>query len=364
MALGEAIDNSQLSRFEKGKAVPSFEKLRALARIFNVSVQNFSDILDLEEFQAYKPMSEDYDDLLRSGEDLYARGQHGRAFVTFERAFEISGSTADEGGSAERIVEARRRMATALRKLGKLFMTEHELREILKDRERINRSSRMRTLLQLSYVYRERGDLYLASVLARECLGLAREEADLETQASVVNTLGNIHYDQEEYAEALDYYRRALEILDALGGHAEMRALVMVNLGGSLVAANHFEEGVALIQQAHARARERGSRRLAALSMTRLAEAHLQHDDGARSTQCLSESDALASGPEEAYHDILFLNAFRRWEMARQDGNGTREKITFGRLRHLRSLLERKFPEVDKFDRYIESTRRKHEDAS
>src|SRR5262245_61129825 len=55
VALGEAIDNSQLSRFEKGKAVPSFEKLRALARVFNVPVQNFSDVLDLEEFQALKP---------------------------------------------------------------------------------------------------------------------------------------------------------------------------------------------------------------------------------------------------------------------------------------------------------------------
>ena len=54
MDMGEPIDNSQLSRFEKGKAIPSFEKLRALARIFNVSVQNFSDILDLEEFEGFK----------------------------------------------------------------------------------------------------------------------------------------------------------------------------------------------------------------------------------------------------------------------------------------------------------------------
>ena len=57
MALGEAIDNSQLSRFEKGKAVPSFDKLRALARVFNVPVQNFSDVLDLEEYQPFKPTS-------------------------------------------------------------------------------------------------------------------------------------------------------------------------------------------------------------------------------------------------------------------------------------------------------------------
>ena len=83
LAVGEPIDNSQLSRFEKGKAIPSFEKLRVLARIFNVSVQNFSDILDLEDYEAFKPGSQNYDELIKSGAALFSRGEHGRAFVTF-----------------------------------------------------------------------------------------------------------------------------------------------------------------------------------------------------------------------------------------------------------------------------------------
>ena len=39
-------------------------------------------------------------------------------------------------------------------------------------------AARLRALLQLSYLYRELGDLYLASVLARESLELARAEAE------------------------------------------------------------------------------------------------------------------------------------------------------------------------------------------
>jgi hypothetical protein len=70
------------------------------------------------------------------------------------------------------------------------------------------------------------------------------------------------------------------------------------------------------------------------------------------------ESDALASDPAGPYNDILFLNSFHRWQSARSDGNGTREKIAFGRLRHLRSLLERRFPEVDEFDRWVAKHRR------
>ena len=63
LAMGEAIDNSQLSRFEKGKAVPSFDKLRALARVFNVPVQSFSDVLELEEYEHLKPDSAEYGEL-------------------------------------------------------------------------------------------------------------------------------------------------------------------------------------------------------------------------------------------------------------------------------------------------------------
>jgi len=97
---------------------------------------------------------------------------------------------------------------------------------------------------------------------------------------------------------------------------------------------------------------------VAALSLTRLAEAyqHLEQNEQAR--EALNESDTLASRAEDSYHDILFLNAYHRWTMARQEGNDTREKISFGRLRHLRSLLQRRFAEVEAFDRHIERTRR------
>ena len=45
------------------------------------------------------------------------------------------------------------------------------------------------------------------------------------------------------------------------------------------------------------------------------------------------------------------------WKMAREDDNPTRAKIAFGRLRTLRSCLERKIPEVEAFDEYVEKGR-------
>ena len=53
-AEGGEIDNSQLSRYEKGICYPSFDKLRILANVFNVSIQSFSDVVDLESFEELK----------------------------------------------------------------------------------------------------------------------------------------------------------------------------------------------------------------------------------------------------------------------------------------------------------------------
>jgi transcriptional regulator with XRE-family HTH domain len=357
-SLGEAIDNSQLSRFEKGKAVPSFDKLRALARVFNVPVQNFSDVLDLEEYQALKPDSTNFGALLKSGSELMTRGEAGRAFVTYERALEVAESIKDVDKRKEMVAEARWRMACALKSLGKLYMAEHELREVLKDSTRPSGSARLRALLQLGYLYRELGDLYLASVLVRECLGLARETGDLSTQAGVLNSLGNILHDGHRPAEAADSYREALSILDKLDGYLEMKATVMTNLGGCLVATGHFDQGLAMLRSARMKAQKDGFRRVAALTVTRMAEAWLQRGDGKRAAELLSESDTLASRPEGCFHDILFLNAYHRWQQVRGENNGTGERIAFGRLRHLRSLIQRRFPEVDEFDRHVERTRR------
>jgi transcriptional regulator with XRE-family HTH domain len=358
VSMGEAIDNSQLSRFEKGKAFPSFEKLRALARVFNVPVQNFSDVLDLEDYQKLKPETSDFGHLLKRGSDLMAQGDAGRAFVTYERALEVGESLEDPAKRGEMVTEARWRMACALKALGKLYMAERELREILKDRERLAPKARLRSLLQLGYLYRELGDLYLASVLVRECLALARQQGDLSTQAGVLNSLGNILHDEGRVTEAAESYQEGLTLLDKLDGYLEMKTMVMTNLGGCLVESGHFEQGLAMLRAARAKAHNDGFRRVAALAVTRMAEAWTQRGDARKARELLAESDSLASRVEGSYHDILFLNAFHRWKMVRVEGNSTGEKIAFGRLRHLRSLLQRRFPEVDEFDRHVERTRR------
>jgi Tfp pilus assembly protein PilF len=193
--------------------------------------------------------------------------------------------------------------------------------------------------------------------LARETLDLALEDGDTGAQAAALNALGNVS-EEDDPAKALEYYRRALDLLRASAGLPELGLMVSTNLGGCLVKAHRFAEGMALLQEAHQSARAAGLRRVAALSATRMAEAHLQRGDARRADRALLESDALASDGRDPYNDILFLNSYHRWQAARLDGNPTREKIAFGRLRHLRSLIERRFAEVDAFDHWVGGHRR------
>jgi hypothetical protein len=132
----------------------------------------------------------------------------------------------------------------------------------------------------------------------------------------------------------------------------------MTNLGGCLVAIGHFDQGMAMLRAARTKSQKEGFRRVAALVVTRMAEAWQDRGEGARARELLAESDSLATRAEASFHDILFLNAFHRWQMERAEENKTGEKIAFGRLRHLRSLLQRRFPEVEAFDRHVERTRR------
>ena len=174
----------------------------------------------------------------------------------------------------------------------------------------------------------------------------------------MLNTLGNIEHDEGDVADAAESYAEAMKLLEDVVGHEEMRATVMTNLGGCLVNLDRFDEGVELLRNAYSRARQGTFRRVAALAQTRLAEAWMRQTDNERARNALAESDALATRAGSCYHDILFLNAYHRWRIEREEKNGTGEKIAFGRLRHLRSLLQRRFPEVDAFDRHVQRTRR------
>ena len=350
---GGEIDNSQLSRYEKGVCYPSFDKLRVLAGVFNVSIQSFSDVVDLEAFEDLKPETGEPDELIQDGLSALGAGDSGLAFGLFERAVELLEDGTGSQASVDRIAQARINLAAALARLGKITLAETELRRVLKVGSTLDPVLQARALLALSNVHAEQEDVFLAEIEAERAFNLAQNRNENMLAARSVHNLGFILAQNRNWTGAITRYREALERYEQLGVTLEPLR-IRINIGTCYVALGKHREGIRILRDALQECQNEGNIRLKARAWTNLGEAYHNIGNVTRARHCFHESEAICNTPDRQYSDLLFVNAWYEWQMARADSNPTRARIAFGRLKSLRSTIEKKFPEVVEFDDFIE----------
>lgn len=353
---GGEIDNSQLSRYEKGICYPSFDKLRVLANVFNVSIQSFSDVVDLETLENIKPVLGAPEDLIEEGVAALKSGDNGAAFALFERSIEILEEESSTAKQLELIGRARVNQAAALSRLGKLALAEQELRSALRRAASLDPPLRTRALLALANIHADQGDGFLAEMEADRAHTLAMDNGLDRLAGMARHIAARILGEQGQSLAAIERYREAAQLYSSCGEHFEA-IRVRMNIGSHYVKLGKLREGIRMLREALSDAREGGHRRLEAYAWSKIAQSYYSLEDLRRARSCFRESDALAIYNGEKQSDILFLNAFYEWQIASRENNPTREKIAFGRLKVLRSCLERRFPEVDQFDDYVERGR-------
>jgi tetratricopeptide (TPR) repeat protein len=355
-AEGGEIDNSQLSRYERGRCYPSFDKLCILANIFNVSVQNFSDVLDLEKFDAFRPSPDSgFPILMEQGHAALESGDFGLAYVTFESALQAADAVSEAERDDSR-ARARYKMAFSLFRLGKINLAESELRLILRDHRKISPRTQFLALLMLSNVHDERGDRYLSLLEAERCLALSRETGEGTDEAYALHAIGRTCFEEGDFERAAEVHARALEMARGNSSPQEV-ALLQANLGYCHVMLGRSEKGLKEIREALTLSRREGLKRGMAYCLRILGQIAFQDGKMARAREHLEEAEMVAHSADSPYTDILFQSAFYLWEIARKEGNAVQEKVYFGRLRHLRPSLERYFDEVASFDAYIDQGR-------
>jgi tetratricopeptide (TPR) repeat protein len=355
-AEGGEIDNSQLSRYEKGICYPSFDKLRVLANIFNVSIQSFSDVVDLEAYEALKPESGDPAELQQQGITAVKAGDSGLAFALFEKAIELLSECRMDSETQEQLGRARINQAAVLTRLGKVALAEQELRSALRLAERLSPRLQTRALLALAGIHADQGDYFLSEMEADRAFDIATRESMDREAAQALCYHGRVLHDRGEPAKAIERYREAGRLYAQCDEDFEA-IRVRVNTGACYVALGKYREGIRLLRESLNEARNAGFRRLEALAWSNLGAAYYRQNDKRRARGCFLESDGLAIHNGEKHTDILFYNAFYEWKMALDTENPTREKIAFGRLKALRSSLERKSAEVEAFDEFVERGR-------
>jgi tetratricopeptide (TPR) repeat protein len=354
-AEGGEIDNSQLSRYEKGICYPSFDKLRVLASVFNVSIQSFSDVVDLEAFEGLKPAGRDPRQLLADGTAALKCGDAGVAFAHYERTLELLLED-DAGSDAELIGEVRLHLAIALSRLGKLSLAEQELRGSLRFLDRLGPALRVQAVVTLAGIHAQQGETFLSELEATRAYEMARTASLDRMAVMALHILARVLFEQGRYLEAVERNREAARLYEECGDHYEA-IRVRVNIGAGYVAMGKVREGIRLLRTALVEAHRGGHRRLEALAWSHMGEAYYRIKDGQRARGCFAESDARANSDNDKHGDILFVNAFYEWKMAEQEDNPTRAKMALGRLKVLRASLESRFPEVEEFDRYMERRR-------
>jgi transcriptional regulator with XRE-family HTH domain len=155
---GGEIDNSQLSRYEKGICYPSFDKLRVLASVFNVSVQAFSDVVDLESCEVLKSHDGEPKALVSEGNAALKAGAFGQAFAYYDLALDhLYSSGSVEATNEESVVQTRINLAIALCRLGKLALAEQEVRQALRAARKLSPTLTARAFLMLATSTRIKG---------------------------------------------------------------------------------------------------------------------------------------------------------------------------------------------------------------
>ena len=353
---GGEIDNSQLSRYEKGICYPSFDKLRILANVFNVSIQSFSDVVDLEAYEELKPAGGSPAELQDEGVKAVKEGDSGKAFALFERVIEMLSDGPMDAEAQEQLGRARVNQAAALTRLGKLALAEQELRNALRLSERLSPRLQARALLALSGIHADQGDHFLSEMEADRAYQIAANESIEGIAAQALTAHGMVLHERGQPAKAIERFREAAKYY-AECDHRFEAIQIRINIGACYVALGKTREGIRMLRESLSEARNGNHRRLEALAWSNIGEAYYRQSDTRRARGCFRESDALAIYNNEKHPDILFFNSFCEWKMAVEAENPTREKIAFGRLKALRSSLERRSPEVEAFDDYVERGR-------
>lgn len=352
---GGEIDNSQLSRYERGICYPSFDKLCLLANIFNVSIQNFSDLLELERVEVFEPeASATYETLRVEGHREWEQGNFARAYAVYERALARLESGVEGEVAPDHLARARFNLARTLLRMGKVSLAETELRIILRKHRDISPETTALVLLCLADAHDDKGDRYLAVLEAEKCLEIARVAGHAEYEGYALHRIARTQFEQGEYDRALESFREARARLEPTASRHDL-TLIRTNIGFCHAMVGKSDRGLRELSEALQVAQREGFRRCAAYTLMYMGQVHLMRHEERKAREFFEQSEMMAHGGEERYVDILFQTAFHLWALARTGGNQVQEKVYFGRLKFLRPQLDRRFPEVEKFDQFIET---------
>jgi tetratricopeptide (TPR) repeat protein len=143
----------------------------------------------------------------------------------------------------------------------------------------------------IARLYELRRDYRKSLFYARLTRDRAEMAGNTQRLAVALNQIGNANVGLSAFDEAIDHYRRALELV---GGGSGWYMLCLANLGYCLVVKGNLSEGMGLLYRVLRYARRVGEHRLEMMSRLDLCFAHLEAGRAATAERHVTRGLALA----------------------------------------------------------------------
>jgi transposase len=244
-------------------------------QIVDVETQDQSAIYNLQSAIAKA--------LYRAGELAYAQGDYGASATLLEESLTLYRDLGDKRG-----------MACVLRGLGNTlsFRGDHELAEPLYYESLAlfrEVDDAWGIAWMLYHIGMERSAVKQKVALLEESLALARAGGYKRTITSVLNGLGVVAREQEDYARAIMLYKESLAVCHQLHD-IYISAWVLHDLGLVMRSQGDEEQATALFEESLALHREVGNRAGTAVALNQLGDTARRQDDYAQAAARYDES--------------------------------------------------------------------------
>ena len=344
-----------LSNLEKGKSLPTIETLQTLSMVFNVPEMHFLNLIKLDKYWKLRPETEDYIQAKEIGSKAHFGGDYAKAYASFYLCEKLA-------PSLEELALSRNNKSIALWKLGLLDEAISQLAGINAIPD-LPLHVRTKVLLNLSEVYRSKGNLFMAKLISQEGLKLAEQDEHLEHQAHLLRTLGNVKSDiyekssekkEQEIRDSIKLYERSSKLFEAIGDN-ERVALNVTNIGLSYILIENFLLGFKYLEEGLEKCEKTDNKWNIAFTLKELGKAYFLAKDFQRSKDKFWESERISNRLN--YVDLLFIDYFYLMEIDIVTGGDG--EYNFKKCLSLKGLQEGTFLEMEKFEKYIEERTRK-----
>ena len=173
---------------------------------------------------------------------------------------------------------------------------DHLLPLVEKESNKTNKEVYEKAIGRIGYVYLHVGEYKKASMYLLESLASMEEKNDFLGLTNALYSLGSNEYYQKNYAQALEYYKRALSNTEHLKGNTQWRFTCLIGIGNTYRELERFEEALDYLNASLSLAEETGSKYNQAYSLLNLGGTYLKSDAISRAVSTLSQALEASSG--------------------------------------------------------------------